>query len=190
MNFLAHLWLADRTGTSLAGAVLGDVVRGTDLSAYPEALAQGIRLHRRVDAATDRHPLIVQMRAGFADGQRRYAGIVLDLALDHALALDWAQHHTQPLDAFCAHAAVQIASASNWFIRAGGRATDADAFTRLLLSYAHAEGIERALARVAARLRRPEALLSTAASWQARLPALRAHLPRLLSEVADAATRS
>ena len=56
MNFLAHLWLAERTGTSLAGAVLGDVVRGADLSAYPPALALGIQLHRRVDATTDRHP--------------------------------------------------------------------------------------------------------------------------------------
>jgi acyl carrier protein phosphodiesterase len=105
LNFLAHLWLADRTGTSLPGAVLGDVVRGRDLSAYPEPLAQGIRLHRRIDAATDRHPGIAALRAGFAPGQRRYAGIVLDLAGDHALALDWARHHPLPLEQFCGAAA-------------------------------------------------------------------------------------
>ena len=51
MNFLAHLWLAERTGTSLAGAVLGDVVRGADLSAYPLALAKKAESYRACFAA-------------------------------------------------------------------------------------------------------------------------------------------
>jgi acyl carrier protein phosphodiesterase len=39
VNFLAHLWLAEQTKTSLAGAVLGDVVRGANLTAYPDEIA-------------------------------------------------------------------------------------------------------------------------------------------------------
>ena len=111
MNFLAHLWLAERTATSLAGAVLGDVVRGADLSAYPSAIAEAVRLHRRVDAATDRHPRVVALRTQFPDRARRYAGIVLDLGFDHALALDWSHYSDEPLDAFCQRAGRAIADA-------------------------------------------------------------------------------
>lgn len=187
MNFLAHLWLADRTGTSLAGAILGDVVRGADLSAYPDALAHGIRVHRRVDAATDRHAAIAGLRAGFADGQRRYAGIVLDLAADHALALDWSHHHDRPLGHFCADAAAQLAAASAWFVQAGGRPVEAAAFSRLLMSYAQADGIDRALRRTAGRLRNPAALLAAGAHWTDRLSTLRALLPGLLDDLRVAA---
>lgn len=189
MNFLAHLWLADRTGTSLAGAVLGDVARGADLSTYPDALAHGIRLHRRIDAATDRHADIQQLRSEFAHGQRRYAGIVLDLAIDHALALEWPRHHALALDLFCTDAARQLEAASAWFVHAGGRAVEADSFTRLLLSYAHVDGIDRALERTAKRLRDPAPLLAAGAQWTAQIPALRALLPRLLDDVAEAATQ-
>jgi acyl carrier protein phosphodiesterase len=183
VNFLAHLWLADRTDTSLAGAVLGDLARGADLSAYPDALAHGIRVHRRVDAATDRHAGIAGLRNGFADGHRRYAGIVLDLAADHALALDWDRYHDRPLESFCADAAQQLAAESAWFVHAGGRPIEAASFTRLLLSYAEVDGIDRALHRTATRLREPNRLLRAGERWTEQIGALRALLPRLLEDL-------
>lgn len=186
MNFLAHLWLAERSGTSLAGSVLGDVVRGADLSAYPAELALGIRLHRRVDALTDRHPALQPMRADFAGGARRYAGIVLDLAGDCALAQDWPRYAEESFDAFCARAGTAIAEAAPWFVRAGGRASTAAEFAGLLRSYASEAGIERAIARTARRLREPAPLLEAARGWQARLPALRGALPQLLPALLQA----
>src|SRR3546814_11468097 len=80
VNCLAHLWRADRSSTSLAGSILGDVVRGADLSTYPDEIAHRIRLPRRVDALTDRHPALHDARASFGEGRRRDAGIVLYLA--------------------------------------------------------------------------------------------------------------
>lgn len=183
MNFLAHLWLAERTGTSLAGAVLGDVVRGADLSAYPPALALGIQLHRRVDATTDRHPALHPLRARFAPGRRRYAGIVLDLVTDHVLARDWRALETEPLTAFCARAGQAIAEAAPWFLQAGGRRTTAGDFTRLLLSYRDPAGIDLALGRVASRLRQPALLLDAARDWQALMPALSPVVPGLLRDI-------
>lgn len=183
MNFLAHLWLADQSGTSLAGSVLGDVVRGADLSAYPAAIAEGIRLHRRVDARTDRHPLLQPLREGFAPGSRRYAGIVLDLAADHALVQRWPELHPQPLEGFCARAAAAVAAAAPWFVQAGSRPVTAAGFAALLSSYGRAEGMATALHRTAARLRDPQALLTAGAEglgWSARLAPL---LPALLADL-------
>lgn len=196
MNFLAHLWLADRTGTSLAGSVLGDVVRGADLSAYPPEIALGIRLHRRVDALTDRHPLMRELRTQFADGARRHAGIVLDLAADHALSADWMRYSAEPLPAFTLRAGSAIAEASPWFEYAGGRRSTAQGFAQLLQSYGEAAGIERALQRTAQRLRDPAPLLHAGRAWDETLPILRAGLPDLLvtletamREAADALRR-
>ncbi|MEW6166473.1 MAG: ACP phosphodiesterase [Pseudomonadota bacterium] len=183
MNFLAHLWLADRSATSLAGAVLGDVVRGSDLSAYPVAIAQGIRLHRRIDAWTDCHPQVVAARTGFVAGERRYAGIVIDLVCDYVLAGDWARHSAEAFDAFCRRAAAAVAAEAASFAAAGARAPDAGGFARLLQSYAQADGIDRAVARIGLRLRRPEGFLRAAEGWPALAQRLRPSVPKLLDEL-------
>jgi len=183
MNFLAHLWIADVTGTSMPGAILGDVVRGSDLSMFSHTVAEGIRLHRRIDAATDRHPLLIEARSAFADGERRYAGIVLDLACDFALAGDWPQYHPAPLDAFCERAAQAVASERAAFQAAGAEAPDTHRFAQLLQSYGREDGIERALRRVASRLRRPEAMLHAARTWPLHAESLRATLPGLLDDL-------
>lgn len=185
MNFLAHLWLAEKTHTSFAGAVLGDVVRGADLSAYPDEIAQGVRLHRRVDAATDRHPLIVAIRERYASGQRRYAGIILDLVCDYALTLDWPSFSKLELEDFCARAAQDIEQASPWFLQAGGRATDTESFRRLLLSYARPEGIDHALRRITQRMKQPEPLLSAAKDWTTHVDAVREALPQVLKDLSE-----
>ena len=88
MNFLAHLWLTDRAGLPLAGAILGDILRGALPADMPEPLARSVMLHRHVDAHTDRHPRVVAAREHFAPGARRYAGILLDVLFDHVLAQD------------------------------------------------------------------------------------------------------
>ena len=183
MNFLAHLWLADASGTSLAGSILGDVVHGADLSAYPAGIAEGIRLHRRIDAATDAHPRIVALRAAYPQGARRYAGILLDLVADHLLIEHWPRHSREPLDAFCARCGTAIAAAAPWFLQAGGRASSASGFAELLHSYGTVAGIDRAIRRTATRLRKPEPLLAAAAQWPASADALRPHLAELLDDL-------
>lgn len=189
MNFLAHLWLADQTQTSLAGSVLGDVVRGADLSAYPDDIALGIRLHRRVDAATDRHPLIRGLREQFAQGERRYAGIVLDLAADHALAQLWPQFHAEPLDAFAQRCGLALADAGDWFERGGGWRPTSSGFAELLRSYSRDEGIERALRRTSTRLRDPQGLIDAGRSWSESAKALQPDLAQLLDALLEVMRR-
>lgn len=183
MNFLAHLWLADRTQTSLAGSVLGDVVRGADLSPYPDDIALGIRLHRKVDAATDRHPIMQALRARFGEGQRRYAGIVLDLAADHALARQWPAYHRETLPDFALHCGVDIEAAARWFERGGAKALRAAPFAELLCSYGDDAGIQRAIQRTSTRLSHPQGLIDAGRQWMDMSAALQSTLKELLDSL-------
>ncbi|GHE19518.1 ACP phosphodiesterase [Halomonas urumqiensis] len=103
MNFLAHAWLA-RGGSDefLYGNLIADGVKGSDLSAWPEEVALGIRHHRRVDAFVDGHPVIIDLRQRAPRLKRRYTPIALDLVWDHFLAreLDLGRQHS-PLVARC-----------------------------------------------------------------------------------------
>jgi acyl carrier protein phosphodiesterase len=187
MNYLAHLWLTEQAGLPLPGAILGDLVHGRLDGRFAPALERSIRLHRRVDAVTDGHPLVAAQRAGFGPGARRYAGIVLDLLHDHALVLDWARYSGEPLNLFARRAAQAVAAEQEGFRLAGISPPPAWRFRRLLLSYGEAGGIDRALRRVASRLQRPEALLEAGQNWRARLPLVRGNLPQLLVDLRTAA---
>lgn len=187
MNFLAHLWLAEQSHTSMAGAILGDLVRGADLTAYPDDIAYGIRLHRRLDALTDRHPRIVELRVAQLNGVRRYVGIVLDLVADYLLIEDWSRYANEPLPVFCGRAGTAIEAATDWFLLAGGRSSSADHFARLLRSYGEPLGLERAIQRTAQRLRQPQPLLDAGRQWRQLADSLRPHLPELLHDLRQAA---
>lgn len=100
MNYLAHLHLADHGEDALLGAMLGDFVVGSDLSAWAPDVQREIRVHRRIDSYTDAHPELRALKSRFPQGQRRYAGIALDVYADHLLARDWPQYATEPLADF------------------------------------------------------------------------------------------
>ena len=103
MNYLAHAWLARHSDEAILGALLGDFVFGqAALLDWPPPVRDEIVCHRRIDRYTDAHPAVVAARVLFADGLRRYAGIVLDVYFDHRLARDWPRWNDAPLDAFTA----------------------------------------------------------------------------------------
>ena len=104
----------------LAGAVLGDWFRGALPPDLPADLALSVRLHRRVDVVTDRHARVQAARADFGPGLRRYAGILLDLLYDHALALDWPAFSAESLEDFVQRAARDVGGEAKWFERSGG----------------------------------------------------------------------
>jgi acyl carrier protein phosphodiesterase len=187
MNFLGHLWLADQTQTSLAGAVLGDWLRGRIPDRFPDELRLGVALHRRVDVMTDSHPAVVETRAQFGPGRRRYAGIILDVSIDHLLARDWDRFSNESLVAFAGRCAQTVENGLGWFQAAGGPAPRSADFQRMLLSYASADGVERALRRTAERLRKPEGLLDAIDGWSAHAKRLEPRLKELLGDLNAAA---
>lgn len=101
MNFLAHLQLAGADENLRMGAMLGDFVRGrAALEGFTPGVQAGIQLHRRIDSYTDALPEIAALRAWFPGDFRRYAGIIIDLGMDHELARNWGRWSRQPLEAF------------------------------------------------------------------------------------------
>lgn len=101
MNFLAHLKLAGADENLRMGAMLGDFVRGrAALEEFTPGVRAGIQLHRRIDSFTDALPEIAALRAWFPGEFRRYAGIIIDLGMDHELARNWGRWSRQTLEAF------------------------------------------------------------------------------------------
>ncbi|MCW5898927.1 MAG: DUF479 domain-containing protein [Flavobacteriales bacterium] len=102
MNFLGHLYLSGDDPLIIVGNFMADAVKGRDLSHHPEGIQRGIRLHRAIDVATDAHPMHRVGRERVRAHAGRYAGVVMDLFYDHLLAIDWQEHHPEPLEAFSA----------------------------------------------------------------------------------------
>ncbi|MEO4047497.1 ACP phosphodiesterase [Pseudomonas sp. CAU 1711] len=102
MNYLAHLHLGGDSPAQLLGSLYGDFVKGPLAGRFAPDIEAAIRLHRRIDAFTDRHPLVERARARFPAERRRTSGILLDLFFDHCLARDWAQFADEPLAGFTA----------------------------------------------------------------------------------------
>jgi acyl carrier protein phosphodiesterase len=115
MNFLAHLWLADGDDGLRLGAMLGDFVRGSmDGSQLPPEVQKGIQLHRFIDQFMDGLPEMAELRQKFAAPFRRYAGIIIDVAFDHQLALRWSQYSDLTLQQFDADVRHLLARYEQW----------------------------------------------------------------------------
>jgi len=100
LNYLAHFHLAWPHEGLLAGALEGDFHKGVLRGALPHDLERGIKLHRAIDAYTDQHPDLLELRALFPKKLRRYCGILIDLSFDHYLSLGWQRYCEVPLDQF------------------------------------------------------------------------------------------
>jgi len=111
VNFLAHFHLAWPDQGLIAGGLEGDFYKGPLRDDLPGAVAQGVQLHRAIDAYTDQHPTLKALRGELPPHLRRFAGIVIDLSFDHYLSLHWDRFSDQPLALFnqkvyrvlCAH---------------------------------------------------------------------------------------
>ena len=92
----------------VTGALEGDFLKGKIPNDLPRGLAIGIQLHRHVDAFTDSHELIFQLKSEFNGPLRRYAGILIDLCFDHYLSKNWEKFNSLSLTTFSQEIIVQL----------------------------------------------------------------------------------
>jgi acyl carrier protein phosphodiesterase len=100
MNYLAHLFLSHQTPDAIAGAMLGDFVKGRPSEQWGPAVRRAIVLHRAIDRYTDHHDIVRAARALVSRERRRFAGIMVDMYYDHFLARHWQKYHARPLREF------------------------------------------------------------------------------------------
>jgi acyl carrier protein phosphodiesterase len=162
MNYLAHALLAGPLATDRVGGVAGDFVKGL-LQPCPAwlaaALAEGVRLHRRIDSFADMHPTFRRSRARVSDARRRFGGVLVDMFYDHFLAAHWPRFSTQPLTAFTAETYRQIKMHGKPLPEAFGPVFARMAAQDWLASYRESSSVALALDRMAQyRLRQPNPL--------------------------------
>ncbi len=165
MNFLAHCGLAHdatlawdvdsstRKGL-LAGAVIGDFVKGPIPARWPKALQAGARLHRKVDALSNVHPGVRQNCNRYPSHLRRFAPIFVDVLADHTLALTWSEYYEFPVETFSTECYDAIAAYQHYL---SPQAQQFFAYMRdvnLLANYGHWHHVARGLKSVLRRLDR------------------------------------
>jgi acyl carrier protein phosphodiesterase len=154
VNFLAHLHLSDGTPGSMLGGIVADFVKPAAVAALPADVQAGVRLHRRIDGFTDRHPVVHTSIGRVSANLGWFAGIVIDIYYDHVLARDWPRYSAEPLRAFAdrAYAALEALLP--------GVPDEAAGFVRAfvaddrLVRYGTTQGIADTLARVSDRIAR------------------------------------
>jgi acyl carrier protein phosphodiesterase len=160
MNYLAHLFLADDTAESMIGNLAGDFVKGPVRG--DDAISEGIRHHRRIDAFTDEHPSVAAFRRVLIPDHGHYARIIADVFFDHFLANSWPRYSGETLEAFVARVHATLDAHADAL---PGRLRLVYPYMRdqqWLLSYRHAGGIHVALTNLSRRLsRRPHLETST-----------------------------
>ena len=184
MNFLAHLCLANGDSGLMLGGLFGDFVRGRRaLSKFPEPVRQGIVLHRYIDRCTDHSAVVKKLRRGFPREFRRYAGIIIDLAFDHELAVNWWRYMPGSLERFDVEVrdllrdnAELVPEGLTNFMRYADR-------HGLFTAYREEDVILFALAGVGTRLSRPNPLHRVAEVWPELAPEFKVAFRQLFPEI-------
>ncbi len=190
MNFLAHLCLANGESGLMLGGLLGDFVRGRRaLRDFPEPVRQGIVLHRYIDKCTDRSPVIKHLRPLFPREFRRYAGIIIDLAFDHELAVNWWRYMPGSLERFDLEVRDLLRDSSEWVPeKLNSFMIYADRHG-LFSAYREKDVVLHALSGIGKRLSRPNPLHRVAEIWPELAPefktSFRQFFPQIQFEVLD-----
>jgi acyl carrier protein phosphodiesterase len=183
LNHLGHFLLAPPDDAARAGTLIADFARGSDLGMYAPGVAFGIRLHRRIDALVDTAAEVGALRALVAPPLRRYAGIVLDVMIDHALIRQWRRVHDDDRTAFAAGVYASLERGEAGMPESARRLSARMRQHDLLDSCATLAGCERTLDVIARRLSRPVALGNAVAMVASHLDRIDAAALALLARL-------
>ncbi|MFU8814982.1 MAG: ACP phosphodiesterase [Pseudomonadales bacterium] len=194
MNFLAHCLIPDRAlehthPDLIAGGFVGDFLKGPVPDSLPRELALGIRLHRRIDAYSNRQAAIRTSCERFPARLRRFAPIFVDVIADHLLARQWQHFHPGPLTAFTAQAYAAIEPHVGGLPEPGQRFFEHMREHDLLAGYRDRAVMHRVIGSVIRRLNRPQLHHGLEQIIDERLPELEgdffAYFPDLLGHASE-----
>jgi acyl carrier protein phosphodiesterase len=180
MNYLAHLYLAEPTPASLVGNLIADFVKGRNLDHLTMGVAQGIRLHRRVDSFTDSHPVVQRSIGRISKNWGWFSGILIDVYYDYILATTWQEWSSTSLRDYvdrihrCLSENAHLAPAEGRVMIA--KLIESDR----LASYATSDGIREALFHLSHRIR--ERMPGRDIRLEQAMPDLQESLPALTTD--------
>jgi acyl carrier protein phosphodiesterase len=154
MNYLAHLYLAEDSPHAVIGNLLGDFVKGSIAAAYSEEVRKGIELHRKVDRFTDSHAVVRASIKLISPARRRFAGVIVDLFYDHLLAKNWPMYSATPLADFSQNIYQVLKENHELLPERLQNMLPYIIGEDWLTSYRETQAIDRALNRIANRLRK------------------------------------
>ena len=172
MNYLAHLYLADPTPDSILGNILADFVKGNDVAKLPEGVQLGVKMHRKVDSFTDRHPLVQRSICRISKNWGWFSGILIDVYYDHLLAINWTDYSAEPLRDFIDRNHRCLVEGAER-IQQGGEQLRRMIESDRLFTYASTDGIAEALRRLSLRI--AERIPSRAVRLEDAMPELKAN---------------
>ena len=196
MNFLAHCSLAHDAASSwscdaserqglLAGAVIGDFVKGSIPAHWPRELRAGARLHRKIDALSNQHPGVRQHCDAYPRHLRRFAPIFVDVLADHCLATNWTEYYEPRPTDFSAECYDAINAYADYLTNDGRRFCDYMQEVDLLASYHEWPHVARGLNSVLRRLRRPHWAAEVEQTSLSLVPASQEHFSSYFPELRD-----
>jgi acyl carrier protein phosphodiesterase len=151
MNYLAHAYLSfDKPGI-LVGNMISDFVKGRKKFEYPEAIQQGILLHRQIDSFTDSHWATKEAKDIFRPAYRLYSGAMIDVVYDHFLALDKNEFTNESLLSFTINTYNLLDQYTNHFPEKFAAMYPYMKAHNWLYNYRYREGIQKSLGGVVRR---------------------------------------
>lgn len=100
MNYLAHVYLSPNNALMMTGNLMGDFVKGNQLSHLPKDVQHGIALHRAIDKFTDQHPSVIALKHILTPKRQRFSGIISDIVFDHFLSKQWGKYSSENISEF------------------------------------------------------------------------------------------
>jgi acyl carrier protein phosphodiesterase len=155
LNYLVHLYLSGPDPEIQLGGLMGDFVKGRIPTDYPEKIALGLHLHRRIDSLAQNSPHTRRSRQRLDPKFGHGRGIIVDIFYDHFLAANWRDYSTSHLTSYAADV-YELLQASHLQLPHGLQQVAPRMIEyNWLVSYQHREVVGKALQRIAQRLSRP-----------------------------------
>jgi acyl carrier protein phosphodiesterase len=176
------MYLSGNDPELLVGNFMGDFVKGRIGTEFAPRIAQGLKLHRKIDSFAQGNTHFQTSRLRLSPSYGLYRGVFIDLFYDHFLAQEWTVWSDIPLAEYLDSARTIIdrylpimPQRLQQFVPV--------IFGELLPSYAEVSGIEAALGRMSRRVRRANPLAEGSSELTIHYTALQADFRQFMVEV-------
>ncbi|TCS38230.1 acyl carrier protein phosphodiesterase [Reinekea marinisedimentorum] len=110
MNFLGHCLFSDDTPAALAGSLWPDFARRPAEGTCSASFFSHFDRHQYIDRLTDNSEILLPVREQLRPVFRKTTPVIIDMMLDHHIAIHWRNYHSLPLEQFSNAAYAKIAA--------------------------------------------------------------------------------